>query len=206
VAVGFMLLSAAEEEVGERHKEAALLDPLTGIGNRRGFSEEVGRMIARGARSGTRTALLLVDLDRFKEINDRWGHPVGDSLLRALGETMAGAVRSGDVIGRLGGDEFAVALADARVDQAMILAERIRSAVAATRIDEKRGDIRCTVSIGVASLRPGASLETLFGDADAALYRAKARGGDRVESAPEPPAQEPGRPPQRGVTTVQTAT
>lgn len=181
VAFSFLLLSITKEAIGEQHREAALLDPLTGVGNRRGFTDEVERMLARARRNGSWTALILLDLDRFKAINDSWGHPTGDHLLRALTETTRRVLRPGDVIGRLGGDEFAIALAESRMDQALVLAERIRRAVAATRIERVGGEIHFTVSVGVASLRAAPSLEPLFGEADAALYRAKARGGNRVE-------------------------
>jgi diguanylate cyclase (GGDEF)-like protein len=181
VAFAFLLLSITKEAIGEQHREAALLDPLTGVGNRRGFTDEVGRMLSRAERSGAWTALILLDLDRFKAINDSWGHPTGDHLLRVLTETTRRVLRPGDVIGRLGGDEFAIALADSRIDQALVLAERIRRAVAAMRIERVGGEIRFTVSVGVASLREAPSLDLLFGEADAALYRAKARGGNRVE-------------------------
>ena len=181
VALGFLLLSAAKEEIGLQHREAALLDPLTGVSNRRGFEAEVRRMLARGARSGTPTALLLLDLDRFKTVNDRFGHPTGDRLLQALTETVTAQLRDGDVLGRLGGDEFAVALNNARIDQALILAERIRRAVAAMRVKNADMEVSFTVSVGVASLRDVETLGVLLSEADAALYRAKAHGSNRVE-------------------------
>ncbi len=183
VAFAFLLLSITKEAIGEQHKEAALRDPLTGVSNRRGFSDEVGRILARAARNGSWTALVVIDLDRFKAVNDAWGHPAGDRLLKALTETTLAVIRPGDVVGRLGGDEFAIALADSRIDQALVLAERVRRAVAGMRVERAGGEIGFTVSIGVASLREAHSLELLFGEADAALYRAKAGGGNRVEFA-----------------------
>ncbi len=181
VAFSFLLLSITKEAIGQQHREAALLDPLTGVGNRRGFADEVGRMLGRATRNGSWTALILLDLDQFKAINDSWGHPTGDHLLQALAETTRSVLRPGDVIGRLGGDEFAIALADSRIDQALVLAEQIRRAVAAMRIERVGGEIGFTISVGVASLRETLSFDPLFGEADAALYRAKARGGNRVE-------------------------
>ncbi len=191
VAFSFLLLSVTKEAIGQKHREAALLDPLTGVSNRRGFTEEVGRMLARAVRNGSWTALVLIDLDRFKAVNDGWGHPTGDRLLRAITATMAMVLRPGDVLGRLGGDEFAVALADSRIDQALVLAERVRRAVAALRIESAGGEIRFTVSIGVASLREASSLDPLLSEADTALYRAKARGGNRVEFSVERRAEGP---------------
>jgi diguanylate cyclase (GGDEF)-like protein len=198
VAFSFLLLSVTKEAIGQQHREAALLDPLTGVSNRRGFADAVGRMLARAGRTGSWTALLLLDLDRFKGLNDSWGHPTGDRLLQALTEATTGALRPGDVLGRLGGDEFAVALADSRIDQALVLAERIRRAVAATKIESAAGEIRFTVSVGVASLRDQDSLGALFGEADAALYRAKERGGNRVEFSIERRSDREHDAPRRG--------
>jgi diguanylate cyclase (GGDEF)-like protein len=186
VATAFLLLSVTKEAIGEEHREAALRDPLTGISNRRGFEEEVARMLARAGRSGAWTALVLIDLDRFKGVNDSFGHPAGDRLLKALAEVITCLIRKGDVVGRLGGDEFAVALAECRMDQAVVLAERVRRAVTMLEIDS---EIRFTVSVGVASQREADSLDPLFTEADAALYRAKARGGNRVEFTVDESAQ-----------------
>ena len=159
IVFAFLLLSVTKEAIGQQHREAALLDPLTGVSNRRGFADEVGRMLARAARNGSWTALILIDLDRFKAVNDGWGHPAGDKLLQALTETTLRVLRPGDVLGRLGGDEFAVALADSRIDQALVLAERVRRAAAAMKIESAYGEIRFTVSAGVASRRGANSLE-----------------------------------------------
>jgi diguanylate cyclase (GGDEF)-like protein len=182
IAIAFLLLSAAKEEVGMRHRQAALIDPLTGVGNRRGFDSEVERIFADAMRKDGPMALILFDLDHFKEINDNFGHPAGDRILRTLTRTVAAHLRPDDVLGRLGGDEFGILLADTRIEQAQILAERVRRAVAAmvVRTDPT---VRFTVSIGVAGLRQGESPDILFERADAALYRAKACGRNRVESA-----------------------
>jgi diguanylate cyclase (GGDEF)-like protein len=189
VATAFLLLSVTKEAIGEEHRAAALRDPLTGASNRRGFEEEVERMLAHAARTNAWTALVLIDLDRFKGVNDSFGHPAGDRLLKALTEVIGCLIRKGDVVGRLGGDEFAVALNECRVDQALLLAERVRRAVASLKLD---GAVSFTVSVGVASLHEAGSLEELFREADAALYRAKARGGNRVEfAAAEPAAAKP---------------
>ncbi len=183
VVLAFLLLSAARDRVTALYREAALLDPLTGVSNRRGFNEEAGRMLARARRDGTATALLLLDIDHFKAVNDRWGHAAGDRALKALTGTVAAELRAGDLIGRLGGEEFAVALAGSDAGQAFRLAERIRQAVAAQPIPIRDGyaNIRLTVSVGVAVGRGEESSEALLAEADTALYRAKARGRDRVE-------------------------
>ena len=126
----------------------------------------------------------MLDLDHFKAVNDNWGHRLGDIALEAVGRAMAEELRGGDVIGRLGGEEFAVVLAGNRTDQAAVLAERIRRAVAALTIRHGDTAIRLTISIGVAAHRGATSLEKLIVHADAALYRAKAAGRNRVELAP----------------------
>jgi diguanylate cyclase (GGDEF)-like protein len=184
VALAFLLLSAAKDEVGLKHREAALLDPLTGVLNRRGFEAEAERILLRAARDGSPTALLMLDLDHFKAVNDNWGHLVGDVALQSVAKTVAEELRGGDVIGRLGGEEFAIALAGNRTDQAAVLAERMRRAVAALAIRHGECLVELTVSIGVAAHRGVTSLDKLMAHADAALYRAKAAGRNRVELAP----------------------
>jgi diguanylate cyclase (GGDEF)-like protein len=183
IVLGFLFLSGAKDEVLLHYRRAALVDPLTGVSNRRGFEAEAKRMLARAVRDGTSTALLLLDLDHFKTVNDKWGHLAGDAALRQFASTVATELRGGDLLARLGGEEFAVALADCMSDQAEALAERIRSAVAALRVRAGAADICLTVSIGVASIRDTDSLDALLKEADSALYRAKAGGRDRVESA-----------------------
>jgi diguanylate cyclase (GGDEF)-like protein len=184
VALAFLLMSATKDEIGKKHLEAALVDPLTGVLNRRGFEAEAERMLLRAARDGSSTALIVLDLDHFKAVNDTWGHPVGDLALCAVAKTMAAELRGGDVIGRLGGEEFVIALAANRTDQAAVLAERVRRAVADLPIRGGGGLVDLTVSIGVAAHRGATSLDKLMAHSDAALYRAKAAGRNRVELAP----------------------
>ena len=188
IVLAFLLLSVAKEQVMNCYRRAALVDPLTGVSNRRGFDAEVRRMLARACRDGSFTALLLLDLDHFKAVNDEWGHMAGDRALRAFTDTVAAALRGGDLLGRIGGEEFAVALADCGTNQAFDLAERIRSAVASRPIRDGGNEICLTASIGVASVSGVELPDELMRTADAALYRAKAAGRDRVEKAPDPPA------------------
>jgi diguanylate cyclase (GGDEF)-like protein len=169
-----------------QHREAALIDPLTGVANRRGFDAGVAQMLARARRDGSSTALLLLDLDHFKAVNDTWGHQVGDHVLQAVARAVEQQLRRGDVVARLGGEEFAVALAGSGADQAAMLAEAMRRAVAALDIRRGEASIGLTVSIGVAALRAADSLDALFSRADAALYRAKTAGRNRVEFASAP--------------------
>jgi diguanylate cyclase (GGDEF)-like protein len=152
----------------------AATDPLTGIPNRRAFLDRVARAVSAAAW-GHQTVVCLVDLDGFKRVNDEQGHAAGDAVLTAVGSALGGAVRETDTVARLGGDEFAV-LADVSVTfSGEMLAERLRDAVAAT--GRRHG---VTASVGVAEIEPGDDVEDLMHRADAAMYRSKAAGGNRV--------------------------
>ncbi len=186
LALAFLLVSAAKEQLEMQHRDASLVDPLTGIANRRGLDAAVEQMLVRSRHDGSSTALLLLDLDHFKSVNDTWGHQVGDHVLRVIASAVKQELHDGDVIARLGGEEFAVALAGSTTDRAAVLAERLRRTVAGLDIRQGAASVALTVSIGVAALRAAASVDALFSRADAALYRAKAGGRDRVESARTP--------------------
>jgi diguanylate cyclase (GGDEF)-like protein len=170
--------------------EAAIFDPLTGLCNRRFLAELLSRLLA-GARRGRRElALLMIDLDRFKEVNDRHGHAVGDRTLAALAAAFAAATREADLVGRFGGEEFLVVCPDTGGDAAVEAAERLRRAAREVAPKELGWAGPQTVSIGVAvfgsDLDEGAA--ALVQRADRALYRAKAEGRDRgVLAAPPRP-------------------
>jgi diguanylate cyclase (GGDEF)-like protein len=152
----------------------ASTDPLTGIPNRRAFLERVTGAVSDAAW-GHQTVVCLVDLDGFKAVNDAGGHATGDAMLKAVGIALGGAVRETDTVARLGGDEFAV-LADVSVGfSGEVLAERLRAAVA-----EVGGSSGVTASVGVADVEPGDDVGDLMHRADAAMYRSKTAGGDRV--------------------------
>lgn len=158
-------------------------DALTGLGNRRAIDEALAVEFRRCERSGRPAALLLVDLDGFKTINDRFGHGFGDDVLRRVGLAIRGCVREIDTAARLGGDEFAVLLPETEVDTAVHVATRIRAAIGA-QVFECAPGLRCTASIGVAGVAPvtagpGGWMER----ADRALYRAKDEGRDCVRAA-----------------------
>jgi diguanylate cyclase (GGDEF)-like protein len=154
----------------------AATDPLTGIPNRRAFLERVTRAVDDAAW-GHPTVVCLVDLDGFKAVNDAGGHAAGDALLKAVAIALGGAVRETDTVARLGGDEFAV-LADTSVSASgEMLAERLRAAVA--QVGGGRG---VTASIGIAEVEPGDDVGDLMHRADAAMYRSKSAGGDRVST------------------------
>ncbi|MBB6254322.1 GGDEF domain-containing protein [Nitrospirillum iridis] len=157
-------------------------DPLTGIANRRVLWEKGERLVARAQYQGGALAVLLVDIDHFKAVNDRWGHGVGDRLIVQVAGTLAATIRASDIVGRIGGEEFAILLPDADAATALAVAERIRQAVAESAVGGPLGPIGCTISIGCAEWVDGVGWNTLVNAADQALYRAKAAGRDRVES------------------------
>ncbi|MGQ9371415.1 GGDEF domain-containing protein [Azospirillum sp. A39] len=173
-----------------RHLEtAANTDPLTGVLNRRGFQNRFDAELSRARRAGTPFSLLIFDVDHFKHINDRYGHDAGDAAIRHLADLLKAHTRRADLLGRLGGEEFALALPDAALAQAQIVAEKLRRLVEATPL--KLGDggtLALTVSIGVAQVSSDADqFRTLFSVADRRLYAAKKAGRNRVCVAePEP--------------------
>lgn len=159
----------------------ATTDPLTGILNRRAFSEAATGEVDRVRRYGRPASLLMMDIDFFKRINDGWGHAAGDAVLCAFADHCREHLRDTDHLGRLGGEEFAVLLPETDAAGAQILAERLRADLAAVRVTPADGPpIAMTVSIGVAEAGPDESLDGLLRRADAALYAAKEAGRDRV--------------------------
>src|SRR5207244_9202074 len=181
VFVIFMLVS---DRAVTAHKTAASVDPLSGMLNRRGFAEACSRVIEREARAGRPVAVLIFDIDHFKSINDRFGHPAGDEVLILFATVVVNTLRISDLSGRIGGEEFA-ALLPCSLEEAVIAAERVRSAFAASGIVIESGPVDTTVSIGVAGGPAGTELEVLLAAADTALYQAKRSGRNRVEAAAE---------------------
>jgi diguanylate cyclase (GGDEF)-like protein len=184
ISIAFILLAMAKERTEHRYKTASLLDPLTGIANRRAFLESGEAQLRRQLNDPRPTAVLLLDLDNFKTINDRFGHAMGDSVLQLFAEIGSGCMHRHDAFGRLGGEEFAAVLVNAPRERAMAVAEEIRSsfADAAREVDGK--PVAATVSIGmVISYDAVLDLSALLAQADHALYRAKDNGRDRVEIA-----------------------
>ena len=155
-------------------------DGLTGLSNRRAFDEALREAISRVQRSGEEVAMLLLDVDHFKKVNDTHGHLIGDEVLRSIAETLARDVRLFDGVFRFGGEEFAVILYGADVPNAAAIAERLREATAAKVVTAGSERITATVSIGVAAASKSSTPESLVADADAALYRAKSEGRNRV--------------------------
>ena len=165
---------------------AAHIDPLTGIRNRAAFMESAERILQRYQRENTPVSVMMCDLDRFKSVNDNYGHAVGDAVIRKFCELTTGMLRPTDVFGRLGGEEFAVVLPCSSIEAACARAERIRAAFAEQCRFVDYHPVNATMSCGVAVSGNDATpdtLETLLADADAALYGAKAEGRNRVRSA-----------------------
>ena len=184
IAFAVIVVAMAKERMELKHKITALSDPLTGIANRRAFFDEALKRLDPANNDARPLAVLLFDLDRFKKINDRFGHGVGDKVLRLFAEKATSNLRQADLVGRLGGEEFAAMLSGIELSTAFMLAEQIRIAFAAAArvIDGHR--VAATTSAGIALLTAAESdIDSLLARADQALYVAKARGRDRVEIA-----------------------
>ena len=167
-----------------RQQALARSDFLTGIANRRLFYEVAVHELALAERHGHRLSVILFDVDRFKEVNDTYGHSVGDQVLEGLARVAQSAVRQTDTLARHGGEEFAVLLPHTDADGAFVVAEHLREIVAATAFESDRGPVHVTVSAGIAEARlPGDTIDRIVRRADQAMYAAKAGGRDRAERA-----------------------
>jgi diguanylate cyclase (GGDEF)-like protein/PAS domain S-box-containing protein len=178
----------------DARRSALFCDHLTGVANRRAFFEAAELELDRNRRAPRPTALILVDADHFKRINDRHGHAGGDAVLRHLGKTLSATFRQVDVVARVGGEEFAVLLPSTGLDAAAAVAERLRALVAGGSVEFEGARIALTISAGVAVCDGEAlGLDGLMQRADQALYAAKAAGRDRVERWRAAPDGEAGR-------------
>jgi diguanylate cyclase (GGDEF)-like protein len=181
--LAFLRVNMSKERAELEQRKAALTDPLTGIANRRAFFDLGEPALDRIVADRRSAALLLFDLDRFKEVNDTAGHQAGDRVLKAFSDLVAESIRPGDLFGRLGGEEFACLLPNASMAEALQIAERARREFAAMCLPSL--ETNATVSVGVAMAGDaGRTLEALLATADRALYRAKAEGRNRVAPAP----------------------
>jgi diguanylate cyclase (GGDEF)-like protein len=181
---------SAQQELEEALRALAESDPLTEIMNRAGITAELSRRCAEFQRYGSMFAVLMVDVDRFKSINDSLGHLAGDHVLRRVANIIRSALREVDSVGRYGGEEFIVVLPETRLDSAINTAERIRLAIEQVPVRVDRELLKVTVSIGVSAATPGAhsSAEALIEAADRAMYAAKRGGRNRVMPPPRPSA------------------
>ncbi len=178
IASAFTFINMNKERAEREQRLAARTDPLLGIANRRAFLETAEEILLRQGEA----ALLLLDLDRFKAVNDRFGHEVGDAVLLAFCAVAEGVLPPSAMFGRLGGEEFGCILTGADAVDAMRVAERIRRTFARIAMPELPG-LQLSVSIGIARTSGGGSVDRLLRHADTALYAAKARGRDRIEVA-----------------------
>jgi diguanylate cyclase (GGDEF)-like protein len=184
------LVCAADWAAGqvERLRGDSRTDHTTSLLNARGWHEQAAREAARVRRQGGSFAVAVLDLDYFKSVNDTWGHPAGDAVLRTVAAVLNERTRQGDVVGRIGGEEFAMLLPDTEAEQALVVAERVRTGVAEMRVaaTDKRGQPVTiegrTTSVGIAAGDDGtAELAALLHAADAALYEAKVSGRNQIK-------------------------
>ncbi|MFP2910060.1 GGDEF domain-containing protein [Pyxidicoccus sp. 3LFB2] len=189
-AAAGVILAALSERLARRSfrleldlEVLATRDSLTGAHNRRSFLQLAERELDRARRTTRPVSLLMVDIDRFKSINDTHGHPAGDAVIRTLASTSQSALRSVDVLGRLGGEEFAIILPETGAEGALRVAERLRQTLSEVVVPEGGKSLAFTVSVGVAEWLPGERLDMLLSRGDQALYAAKNTGRNRVCAA-----------------------
>ncbi len=185
VGMGLFVVLILASDLAERARQLAATDPLTGLLNRRGLNEAATRLLAQARRGRQDVALVLADLDQFKEINDAGGHVAGDRALVLFAEQLRRDRRADDLVARLGGDEFAMLLPNTDAKRAAELAERLRERLSRVALEPRGSSLRLTASFGVAGGESPRDLELLTQAADRALYRAKQAGRDRVESEAE---------------------
>ena len=180
ITLAFLLLSMVKERGELRHKMAALIDPLTGLANRRAFLGDAEDFMARAPKHGESLTVMLADLDRFKAVNDQFGHAIGDRVLQIFAETITRTLRAPDMSGRMGGEEFAFLMPGTNAADGQRIAERIRLQFSEAARKVGGCAVNATVSVGVATAATPAELTDLIGAADEALYRAKAAGRNQV--------------------------
>jgi diguanylate cyclase (GGDEF)-like protein len=170
------------DEKQKLYRHQSITDPLTGLRNRRYLLEEGERLYKQAARGRKPIAILLLDIDYFKLVNDRFGHGTGDTILRLIADICRRCLRDTDLVGRYGGEEFVVILPNSKLPAALEIAERLRSEVENTTFQtEKSGDLALTISIGVNSCPAvGGSFESALDNADTAMYQAKQYGRNKI--------------------------
>lgn len=165
-------------------EQEARLDPLTGLFNRRAFMERASDELLRARRYGSPLALAMIDIDYFKDVNDRWGHAIGDQVLMAFADTLKNSMRAVDVVARIGGEEFVLLMTETTIEEAMRAAERIRTDIEASSLQVAETRLHWTASFGVTILHgDDYSVSAALIRADRALYRAKENGRNRIECA-----------------------
>jgi len=193
VGTAFIVMLMVKDHHVHVYRTAACPDHLTGLLSRRAVMENAPALCAQQAKRGEPVAMLMFDLDHFKSINDRFGHAVGDEVLRLFGRIVRSNTRADDIIARFGGEEF-VAIVPGGLESASKIAERVRAGFEASAVTVANRAIGATVSIGAAiSYEPVPALDSLIGRADAALYRAKYVARNRLHVAEEEMANERAR-------------
>jgi diguanylate cyclase (GGDEF)-like protein len=178
---GYYVKDNHELEYDNNLRSMATIDSLTGLVNRRAFLMDAQRSIAQAVRYNEPLCLTILDIDRFKIINDTFGHGAGDTVLHHLSSIMSDCLREGDILGRMGGDEFVVLMPETHVNEALIAVERLRMEVATQTLVLENNRIKFTVSVGISSISPMINnWELLYRAADAALYESKNKGRNRV--------------------------
>ena len=167
-------------QIYEKHKQS-LSDTLTGLPNRKAYDEYIERELKFFAKKRKPLTLLIIDIDYFKKVNDKFGHVTGDNILKRLADVLSEAIRDGDFLARYGGEEFAIIMTNTQLKQAEEIAERLRKAVQHHHFNHKNKRIELTISGGLAQMRKTDTLESLFERADNALYVAKESGRNRIE-------------------------
>ncbi len=179
--ISFMQISLTKDRAENRYRRAAETDMLTGAPNRRAFFDLAEPLVQAAVRENKSACVLVVDIDRFKTINDSLGHAGGDAVLIAVADAIAGNLRPGDIFGRLGGEEFGCFLPDTSLQAATDLAEDLRARIAALDLRFEGAVVKVSASIGIALADAATgSLDRLLAEADAGLYQAKRAGRDRV--------------------------
>jgi diguanylate cyclase (GGDEF)-like protein len=187
LATSVFVFALVKERIEAVSMAAARTDPLTGIANRTAFLANAERVMERCRRDAAPVSVMMFDLDRFKAVNDKHGHAIGDAVIKTFCEVVAAALRPGDLFGRMGGEEFAALLPGSSIEVACVRAERIRVAFADGCRFIRDRQVNATVSGGVSvSTKAAETLEALLEISDAALYSAKAEGRNRVKRAEQP--------------------
>lgn len=182
-AFGYLLLS--REKLQSELARLEVIDALTDVPNRRGFYQTLAPWMALARRPGLPTALVILNLDQFKRVNDSYGHTVGDVVLKAMVDICKKQLRDSDLMGRLGGAEFAIQLPRTSQQDAVMVAERIRAAIASQPVRADKAMISLSASMGVTTIRADDSTVTLFKRADGALQQAMLGGANKVVEAPD---------------------